>query len=263
MHPSSRFLNSSTTSPLVQTVSPAPLTVTADNQARLYGDPNPAFTGPVIGVQNNDAITATYATTATPASNVGSYAIVPTLLDPNNRLRNYSVTVHNGTLTVKPALLTVTAADATRTYGSPNPSFTGTISGIKNNDNITAVYSAVATQASDAGTYAITPTLIDPGSRLGNYTVTVHNGTLTITQAHLTVIANDLTVLVHAPSPAMTYTITGSSSARRRPPAASPAPRPWAPPTRRAVRSAPTRSRRPWARWRPRTTTSLPSFPVR
>jgi sugar lactone lactonase YvrE len=206
---SSSFLNSSTASPFVQIVSPAPLTVTAADASRLYGNLNPAFTGTVIGIQNNDPIGATYSTTATPSSNVSTYAIVPTLIDPNNRLGNYTVTVRDGTLTVNPAPLAVTAADATRTYGSANRTFTGTIVGIKNNDDITAVYSTAAAQASDVGTYDITPTLTDPDGRLGNYTVTIHNGTLSITPAHLTVTANDLTLLYGDPNPALSYTITG------------------------------------------------------
>jgi hypothetical protein len=196
-------------SPGTLTVTPAPLTVTGADAARLYGDPNPAFTGTVVGVKNNDAISATFATAATPDSAVGSYAIVPTLIDPANRLGNYSVTVQNGTLTVKPAPLPVTAADATRTYGSPNPTFTGTLAGVKNNDNITALYTTAATPASDVGAYAITPTLLDPNNRLGNYAITLRNGTLTVTKAHLTVTANDLTVIYRAPNPARTYTLTG------------------------------------------------------
>src|SRR5438477_11949680 len=52
----------------------------------------------------------------------------------------------------------VTAADANRLYGDPNPAFTGTITGIKNADNITATYASAATAASPVGTYAIVPT---------------------------------------------------------------------------------------------------------
>jgi hypothetical protein len=48
--------------------------------------------------------------------------------------------------------LTVTAANASRVYGDPNPTFTGTITGIKNGDNITAVYATTATPASPVGT---------------------------------------------------------------------------------------------------------------
>ena len=38
----------------------------------------------------------------------------------------------------------------------------------------------MATTNSPVGTYAITASLSDPGSKLGNYTVTSNNGTLTV-----------------------------------------------------------------------------------
>src|SRR5208283_1614891 len=109
------------------TINPALLTVTADNQSKTYGGANPTLTGSVVGVQNNDGITATYATTATQSSPVGGYLITPTLVDPNGKLTNYTVFSTNGTLTVNPASLTVTADPQTRTYGAANPALTATI----------------------------------------------------------------------------------------------------------------------------------------
>src|SRR5262249_5966433 len=83
-----------------QVVLPAPLSVTANNAGRAYGQTNPVFTGSLIGVVNSDNITATYASAATTNSPAGTYPIVPTLVDPNNRLTNYSVATTNGTLTI-------------------------------------------------------------------------------------------------------------------------------------------------------------------
>ena len=89
----------------------------------------------------------------------------------------------NVSLVVLPAPLTVTASDAAREYGAPNPNFTGTITGIQNGDNISATYNCSATPDSPPGQYPIVPSLIDPNNRLGNYTVTTNNGTLTVTCA--------------------------------------------------------------------------------
>jgi MBG domain-containing protein len=111
--------------------------------------------------------------------------------------------VQTFTLTLTPALLTVTANNATRQYGQANPTFTGTITDLQNGDNITATYSTTATRSSNAGSYAITPTLLDPGNKLGNYAVTVNNGTLTVTPAPLTVTAPTLTKILNAPNPAI------------------------------------------------------------
>jgi 6-phosphogluconolactonase (cycloisomerase 2 family) len=192
------------------TITPAALVITANNAARLYGDPNPTFTGTIAGIKNGDNITAIYTTPATPASPVGTYPIIPSPSDNGTgALANYVVTLNNGSLTVSPAPLTVTADNATRAFGAPNPTFTGTIVGIKNGDNITATYSTPATATSPAGTYPIIPALVDPTGKLGNYTVTINNGTLTITTAILTVTANNASRFYGDPNPVFTGTITG------------------------------------------------------
>ena len=145
---------------------------------------NPVFTGTITGIQNGENITATYSTPATIASSVGLYSIIPALVDPGNKLGNYSVTLHNGTLTIgsSPAL-TVTANNASRAYGSANPVFSGTITGIQNNDNISATYTSVAVPGSPVGTYAIVPVLVDPDNKAVNYVISYNNALLTVSQA--------------------------------------------------------------------------------
>jgi hypothetical protein len=59
--------------------------------------------------------------------------------------------------------------------------FNGTIAGVTNGDNITAIYSCGATASSLAGTYPIVPSLVDPDNRQTNYTVSLVNGTLAVT----------------------------------------------------------------------------------
>jgi hypothetical protein len=167
--------------PVAAQAQQAPLVVTAINAGRFYGDPNPEFTGTITGLKSGDTITAVYATVADPTSAVGSYIIVPTLIDPDHQLGNYTVVINNGTLTVTPAPLSIVADDASRAAGQPNPTFTGTISGLKNGDAITATHDSPATVGSQAGTYAIVPTLKDASGNIGNYAVSISNGTLTIT----------------------------------------------------------------------------------
>ncbi len=191
------------------TITPAALTVTADNATRLYGDANPVFTGTLTGIKNGDNITAAYSTIATAGSAVGTYAITPTLVDPTSKLANYTVTSNNGVLTITPAPLSVVAANATRFYGDPNPVFTGAITGIKNGDNITASYSSVADPTSAPGTYSIVPTLVDPTGKLSNYTVTSANGVLTVNAAPLVVTAANASRLYGDANPAFTGTISG------------------------------------------------------
>ncbi|WP_204324533.1 MBG domain-containing protein, partial [Stenotrophomonas maltophilia] len=59
------------------TVTPRAITVTADAKSRVYGDANPALTWQVTSgsLVNGDNLTGNLATSATTASNVGSYAI--------------------------------------------------------------------------------------------------------------------------------------------------------------------------------------------
>jgi hypothetical protein len=81
------------------------------------------------------------------------------------------------------APLTVTASDATRAYGAPNPSLAGTVAGLVNGDSISATYACAATPTSLPGTYSIVPALVDPNNQHVNYNVTLVNGTLTVTPA--------------------------------------------------------------------------------
>jgi hypothetical protein len=96
---------------------------------------------------------------------------------------DYSSVTDAVSLIVSPALLTVTAANANRIYGQANPAFMGAITGVTNGDDITATYNCSATNSSPAGMYPIVPTLVDPGNRQTNYTVTLVDGTLTVGQA--------------------------------------------------------------------------------
>src|SRR5438552_13051506 len=128
-----------------------------------------------------------YSTVAIPASAVGSYDITASLSDPDHKLGNYTQTLNKGILTVNAAPLTVTPANASREYGDANPSFTGTITGIKNGDGITASYSSVAIPASAVGSYDITATLSDRSEERRVGTQTRNKGMLTENAAHFTV----------------------------------------------------------------------------
>ena len=172
-----------TTNPGTLTIGPAPLVASADNQTRAYGGLNPALTGSVLGLQNGDNISATFATAANPSSPVGIYSINVGLLDSQGSLSNYTVTTNPGTLTIGPASLVASADNQTRAYGAFNPALTGSVLGLQNGDNISATFATAANPSSPAGPYPITASLQDPGGLLGNYALTLNSGTLMITQA--------------------------------------------------------------------------------
>ena len=100
-------------------VTPAQLTVAANNATRAYGAANPAFSGKVTGAMGSDNFTETFSTAATTSSNVGSYPIVPAVTGPQS---NYTVTIVNGALTVTAAATTTTlSAPGTAAYGPTSP----------------------------------------------------------------------------------------------------------------------------------------------
>lgn len=94
---------------------------------------------------------------------------------------NYAFSLVNGILTVTPAPLTAAANNATRPVGSPNPVFTGAVTGILNQDNISLDFVCNARTDSPPGEYPIVPAPKDLEGKLGNYTITVIPGVLQVT----------------------------------------------------------------------------------
>jgi hypothetical protein len=133
--------------------------------------PNPA--GPSYSL--------TYNGSATAPKDAGSYTVAVTNTDAN-----YTGSA-SGTLTIAKVPLTVTADNASRVYGAPNPTFTATISGFIPGENSsvvngTAAMATAAAPASPVGPYDIT---VAQGSlSAANYTFTTFNkGILTINKA--------------------------------------------------------------------------------
>jgi nitrogen fixation protein len=192
------------------TVEPAPLVVAAGDASREYGQANPAFTatisGLVIGEDTN--VLGGRLELSTPADNtssVGTYPIVPSGLTATN----YAIQFINGTLAVNAFALVISADNASRTYGAPNPASSGSVVGLQNGDNITVTYSTPATPASAVGAYAILPVLNDPDGKLGNYSLTLNQGTLTVTAAPLLVAAENASRPYGHANPAFTAIISG------------------------------------------------------
>jgi large repetitive protein len=95
---------------------------------------------------------------------------------------NYSAaTPVSQSIVVNQAPLTVAANNAMRVYGVVNPTFTGSVMGAVDGNTFTESFSTTATITSNAGPYNIVPTAM--GADLADYSVTVQDGTLTISQA--------------------------------------------------------------------------------
>jgi hypothetical protein len=104
--------------------------------------------------------------------------------------------------------LTVTAANASRVYGAANPTFTASATGAQNGDTFTFTESTPATPASPTGNYSIVP--VATGANLANYNVVYVNGTLTVSQATLTLTAANASRIYGAANPTFTAAATGA-----------------------------------------------------
>ncbi len=164
-------------------------TITVPSLSVTYGSSAPTITPSVKGLVGGDTIaslgTIMCSTTFTGASTVAGSPYKASCTGAANA--NYNIVYVNGSITVTPAALTVSASNQTMTYGSSLPTLTGTLSGVVNGDGITASYSTTATSSSPVGSYPITASLNDPNSKLSNYAVTNNAGTLTVTKIMPTV----------------------------------------------------------------------------
>lgn len=171
------------------TLSIGTLTVSAPASSFLYGSPGSLTlavgggTGQYIfsissgspppGVTLN---TTTGVLSGTP-TRVGSYTFVVAVTDSNSGSGSLSYT-----LVVAPAVLVITADNASRVYGAANPTFIASYSGFVNADTAASLtmqpgFTTSAISTSAPGSYAITPS----GAASTNYTISYQPGQLTIT----------------------------------------------------------------------------------
>ena len=115
-------------------VSPASLTITANNATKVYGAALPVLSASFSGLVNGDTAASlttppTLSTTATASSHVrvGGYTIIASgAIDAD-----YTITYQPGTLLITPAQLTVTANNASNVYGAPLPSLSGELQRVR------------------------------------------------------------------------------------------------------------------------------------
>ena len=154
------------------TVGQRAITVTADAKSRAYGDANPALTYQVggSGLANGDSLSGALTTSATVASNVGTYGINQGSLAASG---NYALNYTSADLTVGQRAITVTADAKSRAYGDANPALTYQVggSGLANGDSLSGALTTSATVASNVGTYGINQgSLAASGNYALNYT---------------------------------------------------------------------------------------------
>lgn len=169
------------------TITERKITVTVDGKTSVYGDEIATLTGKVTSgsVFAGDGTVYTLSTTATSASNVGSYDITGTCTNDN-----YSITFANtkGSYTVTKRAITVVIDDKTSVYGNNLETLTATTTdGVANADGIATIVALTKDEGATVGTYDITGECVND-----NYTVTFTNGTYTITKRDITVTVTDV-----------------------------------------------------------------------
>ncbi|AWB07315.1 hypothetical protein A6A40_19915 (plasmid) [Azospirillum humicireducens] len=202
-------------------VTPAILTVTAGSRAMVYGDAVPGLDYSVAGWKNGqtDSLLAGVgvSTDATAQSNVGDYRIAATggTLS-GGAVGNYTLRHVDGSLSVTPATLTLTAADGTMIYGDAVPVLSGySVAGWKNGqtDGLLSgvTVSTDATSQSNVGTAYRTTTAGGAlsGAAAGNYTFARVDGAFSVTPATLMVTAADGSMVYGDAVPALGYSVSG------------------------------------------------------
>ena len=128
------FGAASTTSTL--SVNPATLTIAAASETKAYGTADPVLAYSVSGLQFNDTAgsvltgslaRANYGTRA--GEQAGGYAIEVGSLAADG---NYTISFTGNTLTINPVILGVNAASPTKVYGTNDPNFSMTVTGLVN-----------------------------------------------------------------------------------------------------------------------------------
>ena len=192
-------------------IQPMKLKAKVNNTSKTYGEPNPNFTISYSGFVNgeNESVLMTkpsLATTANERSTVGTYPITIS----GGEAKNYTFEYEQGELTVNKASLGIQVMDASKVYGSNNPTFTLGYSGLKNEETVpewttAPKFTTTATKESGTGTYEVSVTC-DPK----NYEIVTNtSGKLTIKKAPLNIKANNTTMDYCGTMPSYSFTYSG------------------------------------------------------
>ena len=146
------------------TITPATLTVTADNQTKTYGDADPELTYTATGLVGEDKLNGELARNA--GEDVGDYAITQGTLSAGS---NYTIQFTDANLSIAPLAASLTwDYTAPFTYGGTEKSVTATVANKVGDDTFTLTYED------------------NTGTAVGNYTAKVTglgNDNYTLTDA--------------------------------------------------------------------------------
>ena len=199
------------------TVTPAPLTITANGVSRVYGASDPTLGVSYSGFVNGETSSvlgghlSVVDSEAATTTAVGSYAGVITASGQTST--NYTITYVAGNLTVTPAPLTITANGVSRVYGASDPALGVSYSGFVNGETSSVLGGTLSVVDSEAATTtavgSYTGVITASGQTSTNYTITYVAGNLTVTPAPLTITANGVSRVYGASDPALGVSYSG------------------------------------------------------
>ena len=197
------------------TVTPAPLSITANNQSKVYGAAIPSLTASFTGFVNGDTsasltIQPALSTSATVHSHVSGnpYTIIASGAADND----YSISYVNGSLTVTTAALSITAVNQTKAYGAALPTLTVSYSGFANGDSSASLTTqpSISTTATATSHVSGSPyTITASGAADNDYSISYVAGTLTVNPVTLTITAVNKSKVYGAALPTLTASYSG------------------------------------------------------
>ena len=180
-------------------IEPAPLTVTARSQSKVYGESDPELSYTETGLVEGDPLNVLL--NREEGEDVGHYAIAAKAILAT---KNYTLDFVGSSLEIKPATLTVTANSLTKIYGESDPVLSYTATGLVEGDPLNVVLKRE--EGEDVGHYAISAESV---LATKNYTLGFVGSSLEIKPAPLTVTANSLTKIYGESDPVLSYTVSG------------------------------------------------------
>ncbi len=192
-------------------VNKASLTITSNNVTKTYGTVLTGGTGyqnfTTTGLQNGETVTSVtvgYGTGAQGTDGVGTYVACVTIANALGTFsaNNYTINYAAANIIVTSAALTIKANDVNKPYGTTLTSGSGsaafTSTGLQNGETIGSVtigYGTGAAATDGAGTYyyCVTIAAATGGTFANNnYTITYVPANIIVTQAQLTITANNV-----------------------------------------------------------------------
>jgi hypothetical protein len=202
-----------TASAAVGTVTPAPLTVTAQSDTRTYDGTTASSAVPVVSGTLYDAV-GTAPTQVFDNRNAGAGKTLTAsglVMADGNGGANYAIGyVADTTGVINPATLTINAVTETKTYDGTTTAFVSpTVAGVQTGDSVTGLSQVFDDKNAGPRTLGVSAYAVNDGNGGSNYVVVTHTAAGAINPAALTIAANNASRAYGDANPPLSATFTG------------------------------------------------------